>query len=298
VLAAQDILLDQASIIVAGGSESMSNAPYYLPKARGGFRLGNGEVVDGLIRDGLWDPYNDHHMGICGEKCATKYNVSRKEQDEYAASSYSRAVEAYKTGSFKKEIVPVEIPGVRGQPSTIVSEDDEYKNGKLDKLTKLRPAFDPKGTVTAGNSSPISDGAAALVLMRESKAKQLGLPVIARIRSYADAEQEPVLFTTTPSLAIPKALSKAGLTVKDVDFFEINEAFSVVAIVNRQLLGIDQNKLNVNGGAVSLGHPLGCSGARIICALLSVLEQRNGKIGCAAICNGGGGATAIVVERV
>lgn len=300
MLGASQIQLGHSNVIVAGGMESMSNAPYYLPQARKGYRMGNNTVVDGMIKDGLWDPYGDKHMGMCGEKCATMYKIDRKAQDEYAIQSYKRAADAHKAGAFKDEIVPVTIPGARGQPGKTISDDEEYKNVQLDKLPKLSPAFktDGTGTVTAGNASTLNDGAAALVLMRESQAKAKGLKVIARILSYADAAQEPEMFTTAPTLAIPKALSKAGLSVKDVDYWEINEAFSVVAIACAQILGIDNNKLNVFGGAVALGHPIGCSGARIIGTLLTVLKDKNARIGCAAICNGGGGASAIVVERV
>jgi len=262
--------------------------------------MGNNTVVDGMIKDGLWDPYGDTHMGICGEKCASIYKIDRKAQDEYAIQSYTRAAEAHKAGAFKNEIVPVTLPAARGQAPKVISDDEEYKNVQLDRLPKLSPAFktDGTGTITAGNASTINDGAAALVLMRESTAKAKGLKVIARILSYADAAQEPDMFTTAPTLAIPKALYKAGLGIKDVDYWEINEAFSVVAIANAQILGIDTKKLNIYGGAVALGHPIGCSGARIIGTLLTVLQNNNARIGCAAICNGGGGASAIVVERV
>jgi len=300
MMGAAQIQLGNAEVIVAGGMESMSNAPYYLPQARKGYRMGNNTVVDGMIKDGLWDPYGDTHMGICGEKCASIYKIDRKAQDEYAIQSYTRAAEAHKAGAFKNEIVPVTLPAARGQAPKVISDDEEYKNVQLDRLPKLSPAFktDGTGTITAGNASTINDGAAALVLMRESTAKAKGLKVIARILSYADAAQEPDMFTTAPTLAIPKALSKAGLGIKDVDYWEINEAFSVVAIANAQILGIDTKKLNIYGGAVALGHPIGCSGARIIGTLLTVLQNNNARIGCAAICNGGGGASAIVVERV
>eukprot|EP00026_Physarum_polycephalum_P005938 Phypoly_transcript_05977.p1 GENE.Phypoly_transcript_05977~~Phypoly_transcript_05977.p1 ORF type:complete len:424 (+),score=82.35 Phypoly_transcript_05977:171-1442(+) len=297
---ASTIMMGNAEVVVAGGMESMSNTPYYLPQARKGYRMGNNVVVDGMIKDGLWDPYGDTHMGICAEKCASIYKIDRKAQDAHAIESYKRAAEAHKAGAFKGEIVPVTIPGARGQPPKVLSEDEEYKNVSFDRLPKLSPAFktDGTGTVTAGNASTINDGAAAFVLMRESKAKAKGLKVLARILSFADAAQEPDMFTTAPALAIPKALKRAGLTTKDIDFWEINEAFSVVAIANAQLLGIDQSKLNIYGGAVALGHPIGCSGARITGTLLTVLRNKNAKFGCASICNGGGGASAIVIERV
>jgi len=300
MLGASAIQSGQAEVIVAGGMESMSNAPYYLPQSRKGYRMGNNVVVDGMIKDGLWDPYGNTHMGICAEKCATIYKIDRKAQDAYAIESYKRAAAAHKEGAFKEEIVPVNIAGARGQPGKVVSDDEEYTNVSFDKLPKLAPAFktDGTGTVTAGNASTINDGASAVILMRESKAKARGIKIIARILSYADAAQEPDMFTTAPTLAVPKALAKAKLTTKDVEYWEINEAFSVVAIANAQILGIDQSKLNVYGGAVALGHPIGSSGSRIICTLMTVLKNKNARIGCAAICNGGGGASAIIIERV
>jgi len=260
--------------------------------------MGNGELVDGMIKDGLWDPYGNHHMGICAEKCSTLYNIDRKAQDEHALTSYKRAIAASKEGVFKKEVTPVQIQGARGQPGKTITDDDEYTTTVVDRLPKLAPAFKSDGSVTAGNASTISDGAAALVLMSESKARELGVPILARILSFADAAQEPVMFTTAPSLAIPKALKRAGLEIKDVDYFEINEAFSVVALANQQILGLDPSRLNIYGGAVAIGHPIGCSGARIICTLLTVLQNKNAQKGCASICNGGGGASAIVIERV
>lgn len=300
MLGATAILAGTADVVIAGGMESMSNAPYYLPQSRKGYRMGNNTVVDGMIKDGLWDPYGDTHMGICAEKCATLYKIDRKAQDEYAIMSYKRAAEAVQAGIFKDEIVPVNVPGPRGQPAKVISEDEEYKNVSFDRLPKLAPAFktDGTGTVTAGNASTINDGASALVLMRESDAKKRGIKILGRILSFADAAQEPDMFTTTPALAIPKALAKCNLKVSDVDLWEINEAFSVVAIANANILSIPLSKLNVAGGAVALGHPIGSSGSRISLSLLSLLHKKNAKIGCAAICNGGGGASAIVIERV
>jgi acetyl-CoA C-acetyltransferase len=297
---ASAIIVGTAEVVVAGGMESMSNAPYYLPQARKGYRMGNNVVVDGMVKDGLWDPYGDSHMGMCGEKCAQVYKIDRKAQDAHAIESYKRAAEAHKTGAFKGEIVSVTVPGARGQPPKVISEDEEYKNVSFDKLPKLAPSFktDGTGTVTAGNASTINDGAAAFILMRESKAKAKGLKVLARILAYADAAQEPDMFTTAPTLAIPKAIARAGLSIKDIDFWEIYEAFSVVALANAQILGIDQSKFNIYGGAVALGHPIGCSGARIVATLLTVLKNKNARLGCAGICNGGGGASAIVIERV
>uniref|UniRef100_A0A0D6QXS3 Acetyl-CoA C-acetyltransferase n=1 Tax=Araucaria cunninghamii TaxID=56994 RepID=A0A0D6QXS3_ARACU len=296
MLAAQSIQLGSNDIIVAGGMESMSNAPYYLPDARKGYRLGHGNLVDGMLKDGLWDVYNDFGMGVCGEICADKYLISREEQDGYAIQSFERGISAQNSGAFAWEIVPVEVSGGKGKPSTIVDRDEAL--GKFDaaKLRKLRPAFKEGGTVTAGNASTISDGAAALVLVSGEKARELGLQVIAKITGYADAAQAPEQFTTAPSLAIPKAISKADLDVSQIDYYEINEAFSVVALANQKILALKPETVNVHGGAVSLGHPLGCSGARIMVTLLGVLKQRNGKHGVAAVCNGGGGASAVVLE--
>ncbi|XP_057837796.2 acetyl-CoA acetyltransferase 1 isoform X1 [Cryptomeria japonica] len=298
MLAAQSIQLGINDIIVAGGMESMSNAPYYLPDARKGYRLGNGNLVDGMLKDGLWDVYNDFGMGLCGELCADKYLISREDQDNYAIQSFERGISAQNGGAFAWEIVPVEVSGGRGKPCTIVDKDEGL--GKFDgaKLRKLRPAFKEDGTVTAGNASSINDGAAALVIMSGEKALELGLQVIAKIVGYADAAQAPELFTTSPALAIPKALSKAGLEASQMDYYEINEAFAAVPLAIHKILRINLETVNVHGGAVSLGHPLGCSGARIMVTLLGVLRQRKGKYGVAAVCNGGGGASAVVIEFI
>lgn len=297
MLAAQSIALGINEIVVAGGMESMSNVPFYLDKARQGYKLGHQQVTDGLIRDGLWDVYNDYHMGNAAELCASTCNISREEQDAFAIESYQRAQAAYEKGLFKEEIVNVEIPG-RAGAVTVVSEDEEFKAVKFDKIPTLKPVFKKDGTVTAANASTLNDGASAMVLMSEDKALALGLKPLAKIIGYADAQQAPEWFTTAPSKAIPRALANAGINADQVDFYEINEAFSVVALANNQELKLDSNKVNVNGGAVALGHPLGSSGCRIIVTLLSVLKQNNGKIGVAAICNGGGGASAIVIERM
>lgn len=294
-LAAESILLGDNDCVVAGGMESMSNVPFYLDKARTGYKLGNGTVIDGLVKDGLWDVYKDYHMGNAAELCATECKISREEQDAYALESYRRSKEAYAKGAFNDEISPVSIP-VKGKDPVVVSEDEEYKNLRADKVPTLKPAFQKDGTVTAANASKLNDGAAALVLMSKEKADALGLKPIAKILSYADAQQAPEWFTTTPAKAIPKAIQKAGIKPEQVDFYEINEAFSVVAIANNQLMKLDPNKVNVHGGAVSLGHPLGASGARIIVTLIHVLKQHGGKIGAAGICNGGGGASAMVIQ--
>lgn len=294
--AAQSISLGDAEIIVAGGMENMSLIPHYV-HMRNGVKFGPTSLIDGLQKDGLVDAYDQNAMGVCADLCATEYNISREEQDAFAVESYTRSAKAWETGKFNNEIVPVEIPQRRGEP-IVISVDEEYTNVKLDKIPSLNPAFTKEGTVTAANASTINDGAAALVLMSEEKAKALGLKPLAYITSFADAEQEPKWFTTAPAKALPKALKKAGLETSDIDFFEFNEAFSVVGIANSKILGLDASKVNVNGGAVSLGHPLGCSGARIIVTLINVLEQNNAKRGAAAICNGGGGASAIVIERV
>lgn len=297
MLAAQSIALGINEIVVAGGMESMSNVPFYLDKARQGYKLGHQQVTDGLIRDGLWDVYNDYHMGNAAELCASTCNISREEQDAFAIESYQRAQAAYEKGLFKEEIVNVEIPG-RAGAVTVVSEDEEFKAVKFDKIPTLKPVFKKDGTVTAANASTLNDGASAMVLMSEEKALALGLKPLAKIIGYADAQQAPEWFTTAPSKAIPRALANAGINANQVDFYEINEAFSVVSLANNQELKLDSNKVNVNGGAVALGHPLGSSGCRIIVTLLSVLKQNNGKIGVAAICNGGGGASAVVIERM
>ncbi|XP_023638964.1 probable acetyl-CoA acetyltransferase, cytosolic 2 isoform X2 [Capsella rubella] len=296
MLAAQSIQLGLNDVVVAGGMESMSNVPKYLPDARRGSRLGHDTVVDGMMKDGLWDVYNDFGMGVCGEICADQHHITREEQDAYAIQSFERGISAQNTQLFAWEIVPVEVSTGRGRPSIVIDKDEGL--GKFDaaKLKKLRPSFKEDGSVTAGNASSISDGAAALVLVSGEKAIELGLHVIAKIRGYADAAQAPELFTTTPALAIPKAIKQAGLDASQVDYYEINEAFSVVALANQKLLGLDPERLNAHGGAVSLGHPLGCSGARILVTLLGVLRAKKGKYGVASICNGGGGASALVLE--
>lgn len=297
MVAAQQIMLGSADIVVAGGMESMSNAPYYLPKERWGAKMGNTEVVDGIIKDGLWDPYGNKHMGSCGETCARTYNFSREDQDNYAIASYKRAAEAWKNGAFAKEITPVVIPQKKGDP-IVVSEDEDYTKVKFDRVATLSPAFEKEGTITAANASNINDGAAAVVLMSKERAEAMGIKPLARIAGFADAQQAPEWFTTTPSKAMPKAIAAAGLQVSDIDVFEINEAFSVVALANMRDLNISHDKTNIYGGAVSLGHPIGCSGARITITLLSALMNTNGRYGCAGICNGGGGASAIVIERL
>lgn len=296
MIAALSISSGVNDVVVAGGMESMSNAPKYLVQSRRGSRFGHESVIDGMIEDGLWDVYNDFGMGLCGELCADQYHITREEQDSYAIRSFERGMAAQSSGAFAWEIVPVEISGVSGKPSTVVDKDDGLRQFDASKLRKLKPSFKEGGTVTAGNASIISDGAAALVLVSGKKVLELGLQVIARIRGYADAAQAPELFPTAPALAIPKAIESSGLRASDIDYFEINEAFSVVALANQRLLNLDLDKLNVHGGAVSLGHPLGCSGARILVTLLGVLRTKNGRFGVAGICNGGGGASAIVVE--
>ncbi len=297
MLAAQSIALGDKEIVVAGGMESMSNVPYYLDKARNGYRLGNGEIIDGLVKDGLWDVYNNYHMGSAAELCAAECNISREEQDAYAIESYTRSQKAQAEGKFASEIIPIELKDRKGEV-TLFQQDEEVKNVKFEKIPGLKPVFKKEGTVTAANASTLNDGAAALVLMSKQKAEQLGLKPLARIVSYADAQQAPEWFTTSPSKAIPLALQKAGLGVDQVDFFEINEAFSVVSIANNQAMNLNPAKVNVNGGAVSIGHPLGASGARIVVTLLHVLKQNKGKIGVAGICNGGGGASALIIENL
>ena len=292
---AQAILLGDADIIVAGGMESMSNVPYYSPNMRWGNKYGNVQLVDGLAKDGLTDVYHNYAMGNSAELCAKECNISRADQDAFAIESYQRSQTAWNNGWFNEEIVPVEIPQRKGDP-ILFSKDEEPFIVKFDKIPELKPAFIKDGTVTAANASTMNDGAAALVLMSKEKAEELGIKPIAIIKSYADAEQAPEWFTTTPSLAIPKAVAKAGLSMGDIDFVELNEAFSVVGIANTQKLGLSPAKVNVHGGAVSIGHPLGCSGARIIVTLINVLKQQGGKIGAAGICNGGGGASAMVIE--
>lgn len=283
--------------MLAGGMESMSNIPHYLPASRSGMALGHTQLIDGCIHDGLWDPYDDQHMGMCGEKCAKDYGFSREDQDAFAIESYQRAQAAVESGVFE-EIVPVAVPQRRGDP-LVVDKDEEAHAVDLEKLPTLRPAFDRKnGTVTAANASSLNDGAAAFVLMTEEEAKDRGITPLARILGYGDAERAPIDFTVAPSLAVPVALKNAGISDKDVDFHEVNEAFSVVALANIQIMGLDHSNVNVFGGAVSLGHPIGMSGARIVGTLYDVLKQKDGTIGCASICNGGGGASAIIIERL
>lgn len=297
MLGAQSIMLGHNDVVVTGGMESMSNIPYYLMKARYGFKYGNGEVLDGLTYDGLTDVYNRCAMGVCADNTAKEMKITRQEQDAYAINSYKRSAAAWAAGKFKDEIIPVEITGKKGDV-TLFSEDEEYKNVNFDKIPGLKPVFTKEGTVTAANASTINDGAAAVILMSKEKAKELGITPIAKIRGFADAAQDPMWFTTTPSLAIPKAMKLAGVEKSDVGYYEINEAFSAVALANNQLLKIDADRVNVNGGAVSLGHPLGASGARITITLANVLKQNNSAIGVAGICNGGGGASAIVIEKL
>lgn len=297
MLAAQSIMCGDNDIVIAGGMENMSSVPHYFANGRNGQKLGDMKLVDGLIKDGLTDVYNKIHMGNCAELCAKEMNFSREQQDAFAIESYNRSASAWENGKFKDEVVPVAVPQRRGD-DLIVSEDEEYKNVKMDKIPNLRPVFDKDGTVTAANASTLNDGAAALLLMSVEKAKELGLKPIAKIRSYADAAHQPEWFTTAPAKALPIALDKANISTRDVDYFELNEAFSVVGLANIEKLGLDAAKVNVNGGAVSLGHPLGCSGARIIVTLLHVLQQNDAKVGAAGICNGGGGASAMVVEMI
>lgn len=295
--AAQSILLGDADVIIAGGMENMSDAPFYAPAVRWGNKYGNSNLIDGVAKDGLTDVYNDYAMGNAAELCAKECHISREQQDEFAVESYKRSQAAVNEGKFKNEIVGVEIPQRKGDP-IIMLNDEEPFNVKFDKIPGLKSPFEKGGSVTAANASTINDGAAALVLMSKEKADELGVKPIAKILAYADAEQAPEWFTTTPSLAVPKAIQKAGLQISDIDYFELNEAFSVVGIVNTQKMNLDAARVNVNGGAVALGHPLGCSGARIIVTLINVLKQKNGKIGAAGICNGGGGASAMVIELV
>ncbi|RDY58376.1 acetyl-CoA C-acyltransferase [Flagellimonas nanhaiensis] len=292
---AQSIALGENSIVVAGGMENMSLIPHYA-YMRNGLKFGPATLVDGMQRDGLVDVYDQNAMGVCADACAVKHSFSREDQDAFAIQSYERSAAAWKEGKFKDEVVPVEVPQRRGEP-IIISEDEEYKNVRMEKIPSLRPAFTKDGTVTAANASTINDGAAAVILMSAEKAAELNLTPLATIKGYADAAQEPEWFTTAPAKALPKALDRAGVSIDDVDFFEFNEAFSVVGLANMKILGLKDHNVNVNGGAVSLGHPLGCSGARITITLLNILGQNNAKLGAAAICNGGGGASAIVLER-
>jgi acetyl-CoA C-acetyltransferase len=297
VLGAQNIMLGTSDIVVAGGTESMSNVPHYLPNLRNGAKYGDQTLVDGVLKDGLTDAFKKEHMGLAGELCATDNELTREAQDEYAINSYQKAQAATEAGLFK-EIVPVEVSGGRGKPPIKIERDDEVKNLNVDKLKAMRPAFKSDGSVTAPNAAPINDGAAAVVLASEAKVKELGLKPLAKIIGWGDAEREPERFTVAPALAIPKAIKHAGLTPSDVDFYEINEAFSVVALANVKQLNITADNVNVYGGSVAIGHPLGCSGARIVTTLTSVLKEKNAKIGVAGICNGGGGASALVIENI
>ena len=297
MVAAQSIKAGDNDIVIAGGMENMSAVPYYMDKARNGYRLGNGTIVDGLVNDGLTDVYNNVHMGVCAEKCAEEMKFSRKEQDHFALTSYERSAKAWISGSFSDEVVPVEVPQRRGD-ALVVSEDEEYKNMNKEKFLKLRTVFKKEGTVTAGNASTLNDGASALVLMSADKASELGIKPMAKIISYADAAQQPEWFTTAHAKAVPIALAKASIEMNAIDYWELNEAFSVVALANIKKLGLDPNKVNVNGGAVSLGHPLGSSGSRIVVTLIHVLKQKGAKYGAAGICNGGGGASAMVIENL
>ena len=297
IMAAQTIKTGENDIVIAGGMENMSSVPYYMDKARNGYRLGDGVLIDGLVKDGLTDVYNKVHMGICAEKCADEMNISREEQDGFALASYDRSAAAWSSGKFNDEVISIEVPQRRGD-ALIVSEDEEFKNINKEKFLNLRTVFKKDGTVTAGNASTINDGASALILMSADKAFELGFTPLAKIISFADAAQEPEWFTTAPAKAVPIAVAKAGLVMSDVDYWELNEAFSVVGLANIKKLGLNAEKVNVNGGAVSLGHPLGNSGSRIVVTLINVLKQNNGKFGAAGICNGGGGASAIVIENI
>ncbi|RDW87693.1 acetyl-coa acetyltransferase-like protein [Coleophoma crateriformis] len=299
ILGAQTIMTGNADIVVAGGTESMSNVPHYLPTLRTGAKYGDQTLIDGVTKDGLTDAYDKLHMGMAGEECAADHSITREQQDEYAIKSYQKAQKATEAGLFKTEIVPVEVSGGRGKPNITIEKDDEVKNLNIEKLKAMRPAFKPNGgTVTAPNAAPLNDGAAAVVLVSEAKLKELGLKPLAKILGWGDAEQKPSKFTTAPALAIPKAIKHAKIDAASVDAYEINEAFSVVALANMKLLGLDESKVNVHGGSVAIGHPLGCSGARIITTLIGVLREQKGKIGVAGICNGGGGASAIVIESL
>jgi acetyl-CoA C-acetyltransferase len=296
-LAAQSIQLGQVDIAIAGGMESMSQVPHYIPGTRAGFKFGDTKLIDGIIKDGLMNVYDQNVMGVLADKCASKYDFSREAQDKFALESYQRSSKAWDNGKFDKEVVPIEIKDRRGN-ITVVDKDEEFKNINPEKVSKLKPAFTKDGTVTAANASTLNDGAAALVLMSAEKAKELGVTPLAKLLSHSDYSHEPEWFTTAPAKAVPKAIKSAGLNIKEIDFFELNEAFSVVGLVNMKLLEIDPNKTNVNGGAVSLGHPLGCSGARIVVTLLNVLSQNKGRYGAAGVCNGGGGASALVIEKL
>ncbi|MEH6771685.1 acetyl-CoA C-acyltransferase [Maribacter arcticus] len=293
---AQAIALGDADIVVAGGMENMSLIPHYV-QMRTGTKFGPSTLIDGMQKDGLVDAYDENAMGVCADACAAKYDFSREDQDAYAVQSYTRSSKAWEAGKFDNEVIPVAVPQRRGEPK-IIAKDEEFTNVFIDKIPNLRPAFSKDGTVTAANASTINDGAAALVLMSREKANELNLKPLAVIKSYADAAHEPEWFTTAPAKALPKALAKSNISIEEIEFFEFNEAFSVVGLANMKLLGLNDSNVNVNGGAVSLGHPLGCSGARILITLMNVLEQNNARLGAAAICNGGGGASAIIIERV
>jgi acetyl-CoA C-acetyltransferase len=295
-MGAQSIMLGDAEVVVVGGMESMSNVPFYSDSTRWGAKYGNVSLIDGLAKDGLTDVYANYPMGNCAETCAREMKFSREEQDAFAIESYKRSAAAWSAGKFKEEVVPVTVKTKKGD--VVFAEDEEYKNVNFEKIPGLRPVFAKEGTVTAANASTMNDGAAALILMSAEKAKALGLTPLAKIKGYADAEQAPEWFTTAPALAVPKAVSKAGLDMKDIEYYELNEAFAVVGLANMKLMNLDASKVNVNGGAVSLGHPLGCSGARVIVTLINVLKQNNAKYGAAGICNGGGGASAMVIERL
>lgn len=297
MIGAQTIMCGDNDVVIAGGMENMSNVPHYFAQGRTGQKLGDMKLLDGMVKDGLTDVYSNVHMGVCAETCAKEMQFSRQEQDAFAIESYNRSTTSWATGKFADEVIPVAVPQIKGD-ALIISEDEEYKNVKLDKIASLRPVFDKEGTITAANASTLNDGASALVLMSADKAAALNITPIAKIRSYADAAQEPEWFTTAPSKALPIAIAKAGLTSNDIDYYELNEAFSVVGLANIKILGLDANKVNVNGGAVSLGHPLGSSGSRIIVTLINVLKQNGAKIGAAGICNGGGGASAMVIELI
>jgi len=295
MLASQTIMCGDNDVVIAGGMENMSNVPHYFAKGRNGQKLGDMKLVDGMVKDGLTDVYGNVHMGLCAEKCASDNNISREEQDAFAIESYKRSAESWANGKFTNEVIPVEVPQRRGE-NIIISEDEEYKNVKLDKIPNLRPVFDKDGTITAANASTLNDGASALVIMSLEKANELAIKPLAKIISYADAAHEPEWFTTAPSKALPIAISKSGLTKDKIDFYELNEAFSVVGLANIKILDLNPKNVNVNGGAISLGHPLGNSGSRIIVSLINVLKQNNGRIGAAGICNGGGGASAMIIE--
>jgi acetyl-CoA C-acetyltransferase len=297
MLGAQSILLGHNDVVIAGGMESMSNVPYYVPNARWGYKYGKAELIDGLEKDGLLDAYDQVSMGICSDNTAKKYNLSREAQDAFATRSFQRAAENSANGVFKEEIFPIRVPQRKGD-QLLVTEDEQYKKVDFDKIPTLRPAFTKDGTATAANSSPISDGASVVILASAEKVRELGLRPIAKILAFADAEQEPLWFTTTPALAAPKALQRAGMNLKSIDYFEVNEAFATVPLAFQQILEVEEHQLNVHGGALALGHPLGASGARIVTTLANVLKQHDASVGLAAICNGGGGASAMVIERV